>query len=625
MRDWEYKYAALYLHLNGYSIRETFTGKKLFQYTGKPSTEDYYTKRVQTKIIEGKDFYQKKITKRYISYDELKDLGYIISPHPIDKDTSKRFGRKGMIQSYKILQPSGTTSEIQKLPDNVVIEINPEENWVRLKGPMIFYNDGFGFSKKIYYQKKPLNKDTGYPDHPQEWTNLRKEPEWLEDTFDKIVRYRLHNEVVETFNEKTIPEIPLLFSDNKELICIPTESSDVNRIGFYGMPGGGKTVGMTSVMSRVVEKTNDMIININDPLNQYFNSALPAQTPQFTKWIDWLGETPKPMPMVNFWFASKDITTDMLDNSFDFILPFPFAILLDRWQEIFKGTTYELDKSAKYLSTFKTDLAKCKNVDEMVDSLENNLKDVKGWDSLKFKWRGLFHTFFEAKCLDVNYGGQQLWNLYKNGRLVSEGHPIFICMEAGLVPNINTSKAKSYLWFKPLFAEWFRIITRYQEAKPPEKRIRIWVAADELGDIHMQGKTRDALSESFLDLFRQGRPLDIYPLYNIQLIKSLDESVKKMTGVGVCTKLAHIDERKEIKKMFDISEKELEGIDHMLPLHFIIVGKEPFIVYDRYGRKVPKSKCRRIYRGQFVPPLCHTHMPHKKSKANIKVDDRGVY
>jgi len=628
MRDWQYKYATLYLKMNGYSIIEKNTGKKLFNWQGKPTEEDYTLSRVQTKITEGKDFYRKTISKRYISYDELKDYGFVITQFVVDKKISSKFGKKGHTISYKISNASNSISEIQKVPDSVVIEINPEENWLRLKGPTIFWNNTYGFSKKKYYQKKPIIKDENYPEHPLEWALLRQNSDWLDNTFDKLKKNKLYGEKIEDYKEVVIPEIPLIFSDNKELVCIPTDSSDVNRIGFYGMPGGGKTVAMTSVMSRVIEKTNDMIININDPLNQYFNCALPVKFINFKKWVEWLGETPKPMPIVNFWFASKDINKYNLDDSFDFILPFPFEILLERWQEIFKGTTFELDKSAKYLSQFKEGLSKCKSVDEIVSILREELESqgIKGWDGMIGKWAGLFHTFYDAKCLDVSWGGKVVWSLYKNNRLVSQGHPIFICMEAGLVPNINTSKAKSYSWFKPLFAEWFRILSRYQEAKDPSKRVRMWVAADELGDIHMVGRgAKDSLSEAFLDLFRQGRPLDIYPLYNIQLIKNLDEPVKKMTGVGVCTRLAHIDERKEIIKMFDINSKELDGIDHMQPLNFIIVSKTPFVVYDRYGRKLPKSKCRRVYRGQLVPPLCNTHQPHKKTKVDITLQDRGVY
>lgn len=625
MQKWKYQYAALYLRKCGYKIFDKNSKKQLFLVDDNLSESYYSTSRVQTKVIEGKDFYKYKIDKRVIAYDELREMGFVITSFLVTKETAVRYGKRQAITSYRIVKPTALSIPVQRLPEDVIIEINPEENWVRLKGKNVYHNNHFGWGEKVYYQEKPIVEDKNYPEHPYEWAKLRSNPAWLYDTYNKIVRNKLYDENIENVNEIIISEIPIIFSDNKELVCIPAESSDVNRIGYYGVPGGGKTLSMTSLASRVVEKTNDMIININDPLDQYYNAALPAETTKFVTRLKWIGETPKPLPIINFWFAAKEVEEDIIDNVFNFILPFPYKILLDRWSEIFNNMEeFDLKNSAKYLTTFRSGLERCSTVEEVLTVLEAEMDDVKGWESMKFKWRGLFHTLFDTKCLDVNWGGEQIWQLYRNNKLVNEGHPLFISMEAGLFPNINTSRAKHHKWFKPLFAEWFRIIMRYQERKKQSERRRIWVFADELGDIHMQGKVRDCLSNSFLDLFRQGRPLDIYPVYNIQLISSLDPNVKKMTGVGVLTRLAHNDEKREIVKMFDIDKNELSGIDSMQPLHFIVVSKTPFVVYDRYGRKVDRNLCRRVYKGEFIPPLCHTHRPHKREEVDFNVEDRGV-
>jgi hypothetical protein len=191
-----------------------------------------------------------------------------------------------------------------------------------------------------------------------------------------------------------------------------------------------------------------------------------------------------------------------------------------------------------------------------------------------------------------------------------KGHPFIMAMEAGLVPVINNSMNPDKAWVRNYLADVMNKIKNHQKIMQMlGRRKRFHLVGDELQAIYelKQRRTNDNASQSFQGLFRQGGFNDVGFWLNSQSLEKLDpELIKNATHIG-CVYTQSSKERRIIKDLFDLPKEVTDMLGQLKTQEIMIFSKEPFVVYDRWGKKEFVNKT--WFKGRIIPPFNYHKCP----------------
>jgi len=579
--------------LDFYKKKIYVNGKQILKY--KKET-DYNMDKLDTKLF-GYDLLEDLPDEKEVDYDFLKKRGLVIISLPIRNKRRKQY----YLYDRTLPYPKEAT-ELMRIPPGHRIIFNPFENSFKLWGR--FAGDNFEGEwvsvKKEKEKSKPKKESTIFNIDPRKF--LKKRLGGMFKTGEEEREFR------------KIEGIPVMITEENLLVCIPI-TKDLARIGIVGKVGYGKTSCFLSILGHIKWKYPEHRVGIiNDSLGQFHTNAQPTSYLKFKGVLDKLNETPKPLPIVNLYVSSPNLNGCELfkkhkKEGIGFRYVFSFLHFLRAYEYFSYGIgKMKLNNATRYLNSLIPYFLKCTTGEEIKNVMYEHIPKAnkdKGLGAMIFKWKETFDSIFKEMFLDVNFKEETTaseWTLeYDNTKLTD--NPFNICMEAGLMPNLVTKYAKSYLWFRNFTASILMSIIKKKHKHP------VWIGADEIGDLYEIGKKKDNMQDALMTLFRQGRFNHVGFVYDIQIYEKLHLDIRKMTSHLFTTLIEDDHERKLIAKNYGLTKNERDSIGKLRKFEFMAISNEGWIVYDRNGCRIKEEENRTCFKGQIIPPISEQSKP----------------
>lgn len=565
-------------------------GKKIFTYDGKPN---YVISRLNTKVEIGKPIAEEYSPGyKNISFSELQEMNYSIVPRYTGGYTFYELVRSG-INTPGINQTSFTRL-------NMLIRHDPENRRIRLVGDYALPENKrkFGMGRWVIYDRdESVNyyatkgREDGYYDSVKTW---------MAGNEDTQPRYQIiHN------------DIPILISDEKYIVCL-RKIGTCQRMIVVGESGFGKSTMVNAISTRIFYTWEDRIGWMLDPLNQFNDISLPQDYIEFNRLNNYIFNEPRPLPAVQLYLACKkkvamkhpEISMMIALNFFEFLKRYKFYVFGLKEMDI--GDTY------RYMMDFIKDIKDVNDKDDikdiMFERIPNAHKD-KGMQSMIYKWVNTFDTILKERFTS---------NMYEKGEVCDElevkfadgstmkGHPYLMCMEAGVVPILNTAAARRERWVRNYLADIMQKTVAHQIDTPENKRHRMWQIADEMNEIYEFGKRKDNASAAFEELYRQGRFNNIGFIGNTQSLRKLSQDMFENATHICCVYMKDRKSRSMIESTYEMKDIG-NRIEELKKQEMIVFSKEPFIIYDRWGRRELSNK--KWFKGRILPPMNYHKVP----------------
>jgi len=414
-----------------------------------------------------------------------------------------------------------------------------------------------------------------------------------------------------------IKDVPFMISDEKYVVCLK-KTNVPPRILVTGQPRKGKSLLTNALSGRMFYLWGDRVGWIIDPQNQFYNISLPSDVNEFIKRIGWLNEKKKPIPALQFYLACKN-KKEISNPNISLKLTLNFHEFLNKFSFYSHGTPFwKLDKAERYLRNAIRYIKDARDITELEEGLynafpqANDEKKGEGMRSMVFKWINTFQTILHENFTSNLYSEDdmatdELKVLFPDGREL-KGHPFIMAMEAGAIPVINTSMAPKVMWVRNYLADLMQKIVSHQKVmKEKGERQRFVVVVDEMQEIYEEGTGRkDNCSTNSEMLFRQGGFQGVGYIGNTQSLEKLNKEMIKHATHIVCFYTQCPKERKMIKDMFQLQKEDVDQLLELKEQEFMIFSKEPFIIYDRWGRRKEDDRC--WFKGKIIPPFNY-HIP----------------
>lgn len=466
-------------------------------YAGNSNILDYKEK---DNIYDLKELETKYILHRFVSlgnskiktidtYDDLIRMGFQISRQRV---RGKFFSGQGV--EYFLVKTASNLSHLGYIPQEHKIEYNYAENWIRLIG-----RNSSG--RKVYFKKRIIE-------------SYNKEPE-LEDYADIYEQYiqDLHPFTFQEEEEKiTIPEIPLLLTDDGTLVCLP-QMKDNPTIGIFGKKGRGKSLFLHGVADRVHHKWHKRISIQNDGVGFQTRSwTLPwdyNKHKHFIKWLEQIGETTRPLPCVYFFPSIYDLKNIEFENEIGFRIALPWRDIMEQPNQFFEGTKDEMYKSEKYVKNLIFDNESRLRPDGLIYIKDlsdiHRLVNEKTWteqtimsgknqliqrqeiytipEASRAMIFGLLKELYISKIFDVNTNIPSKWIVEYQGEKFAF-YPWNACLFADIVPTFVTTKLRFNKYYAPYERFVLNDMFKNQDNDIIKRNnMELWCFIDEVQDI----------------------------------------------------------------------------------------------------------------------------------------------
>lgn len=374
------------------------------------------------------------------------------------------------------------------------------------------------------------------------------------------------------------------------------------------------SVFVNGVAGRLFHHWQDRVGWLIDPLNQFYDLSLPQDFNEFNKINKWINNFPTPIPAVQLHLACR-FNPKIVHDKISLLLTLNFEEFLKNYKFYTDGIDdYKIKGSTRYFNQTIEFVKDAKTGDEYTEAILNNIPilNTKSKAGMVYKWSSTMDTIFNEKFISNLYEkkdniAEELSIELKDGTKMS-GHPFIMCMEAGLVPVLNISAARKQRWMRNYLADLMNQIVMHQIERGKQQK-RMFIIADELNEIYEVGKPKDNAFMGFEELYRQGRFNNIGFVGNTQSLDKLNPEMYKNATHICCVYMKDADERRKIGKTFNLDKDVYNKIEELKPLEMMIFSKQPFVTYDRWGRK--KVSNRKWFKGRIIPPINHHKIPPK--------------
>ncbi len=583
-------------------------GQQIFKYHGEPR---YDISRIQSRIRIGDTFGgdeegEKKFT--VISFSELEELGLTI----IAKDDL--FWKPRQKCYFKLARKAVDLAGITKTiftRAGITIQHDAPNKRTRIMGEFVLaakestVQNGVGdwMSYEIDTPMKMEFEETDALTRSQYRAIIERTITGKEESENSIKYMMMRND-----------EIPIMISDEKYVVCIPKQSA-CQRIIVVGEPRTGKSVFTDAWASRVGPNGiwQNRVGWLIDPMNQFYDLSLLQDYPPFNKINSYVNNPPRPVPAVQQYLACNS-PIEVNHPNISLTVTQSFLEYLKKYKFYTYGIKdYDVGDSIRYLPDYVDVLKDATSGDEVFELMReaiSNFDKDKGMQAMAYKWKNTFETIFQEKFTSNLYkdnptATDELEVVFKDGSRL-KGHPFIMCYEAGLVPVLNIAAAKLKRWTRNYLADLMQKIVAHQIAMG-QKQHRVWIIADELNEIYERGKKKDNASSSFEQLERQGGFNNIGFVGNTQSLKKLNPEMYDAATHICCTYMKDSKSRKMIADTYDTHDI-LHKIEELKEREMIAFSKQPWITYDRWGRR-REEKNRKWFKGTILPPMNHHKIP----------------
>ena len=218
-QPYKYSYAKQYLEEKGV---EVYAGKdRILQRNimGKPNFK--YDFNVNTRIKIGDKFIDREDELVIITPKQLYEFGYTIERIKVNDKSRINWGQR---YRYRLVK-NVIGEKLAKYPLNISVEFCPQKVYIRLTGA----NAGpLGKGNIVYLIQKDEKVERKLKYNVNDY--YRKGSNFLKKYERRIGMFKPKDVFV------NIPEVPVLFSENNELVCIE-DNDDMPTIGFVGKKG----------------------------------------------------------------------------------------------------------------------------------------------------------------------------------------------------------------------------------------------------------------------------------------------------------------------------------------------------------------------------------------------------
>jgi hypothetical protein len=592
----KFSFAKQWLHQQNYKILKG--NQEILKFDGNPL---YDIIPIETSIAIKENVSDSGKIKKIMHYADLKKEGYIIvskrlmSPWP-----------SGIRNQYLIIPKHLGGHDLNQIPQNNSVEFDVSTKRFRLIGPNANI-DGIG------HWTKPKTS-TIYDNGTQEEKKINFS--YYKNNFNKIMM-RARGIEVEDTEFLPVKEIPLIFSEAGELICLP-ESADENVIGVVGERGKGKTFTVNSIASRIYWKRHDNIAYINDRYKQTQQLSIPLQAENFIEQIRRVGEHPMPLPMV--WLYPTTNTTNEArmfarDAGLSHLVSFPFNQAVDDYENFFRGKKeWDLGATAPLLRLISEELHTARTMEDIykvINEAEID-KEIEGKYNIpngsKAKVLRVLNDVYTQQMLDISTQVPSKWKIIDRKTGDSrEYSPITACMACKLVPSLITSS----LFTKHYYPQYLKyILDDIFNAQTSDdyfynNKIVTYLIVDEITNI-ASTTNKSVAQESLVTCVTEGRPNRIGFVYTTQNYSVIDRRIRENTTHLLAFKLKK--EAKVVKSDFSLSDTEEEELKNLQKFELLAMTTDKYIVYDNKGGR-RESEPGEIFKGFIIPPLCEPSPP----------------
>lgn len=588
-------------------------GERILQYRGRPK---YDIKPLNTRVKVGEDLGDEDDVEEYspMSYPDLMNLGYIVVPEHNINYFWKKFQKVYYVVKSKSRTMFGlsiTSWGSAARHTSMHIQHDPGERRFRLIGENVLADSKLrpdsGIGPWIYYdpEKPRLMRRSG--------DNVISKEESR-----AMLQSKLYGEDgYEGIEEQEIKEIPLLISQEKYIVCMPRMPKECQRILINGASGYGKTVCANGIAGRVLYKFQDRVGWIIDPLGQLYDIALPQEYKTFQRINDIINDEPRPIPALQLYLANKP-PKEIWDRETTMLLTLGFEEFLRKSEFYSYGIKeWDFQQTRKYLVNFINDIKDARTgvqIQKIVEGLRPDWIKEKNMQAMLYNWQSRFNSIFKKKFTSNLYDGEmkashELEIVLPDGERM-KGHPFIMAMMAGLVPVINCAITRRERWFRNYLADTIQKIVNHQISVIEKKRKRVWISTDELNEIYevSSGKKKDAAAMAIEELFRQGRFNSIGFIGNTQSLEKLNPEMYKNATHIICVYMRSMKERRIIGETFSVEKEVYNQIESLKKFEIMVFSKEPFVVYDRWGRRKIVED-RKWFKGRIFPPVNYSKAP----------------
>lgn len=553
-----------------------------------------------------------RIRKIY-DYDILRNSGFMIKSRYATKaeKTSSLMRIKYYLAKYRPKDPDDY-GHMPVLPSNYkgnrreefkyYVEHDLVENKARLCGANTsilgkdidwFYFDG-GYKKSIikFSSEEMLKNPMSY---------FRESSKALQTKLDQLY-----------FN---ITDVPLMITDQGELLAIPTEMGDVGHKIICGSTGSGKTWLLHLLMEGDYFKSNSNQYYINDSVRQTETWCKENYEDKFKFKLSLFNIVPNSMPLVYLFPKLKEdamlINPDE-DMSFEFSLSFDDLMSdFDSYMEGLKNN--ELGASGGYLEESMEEIKTADNLNEINDILEELLcQETIGKGSYN-KLKKIFKVLDTFNFIDKFNGVESKWT-FKKGDTQTTTYPMIGLAENNVIPSLITDVLKSKPFYPQVMGYLLKIIAENQKHK---KIRRSKIYYDELSDAFMKGNEKTILSKIIREITLKGRNTDIELNATIQNFTDMDDAIKGQ--MSYVFSFVHNDEKQitAIAKWIGIDSRLKTTICDLDKLQCFAWcrGDIPFVLYSPdKGRRVVYGREQSLYKGRLLPTMSLHKIPNKEKK-----------
>lgn len=600
----KYEFALQWLDFLGVKIYNK--GKRMFEYD---KINAYKISRPNTRIICGQDLGiendENEENYVYSSFDDLDDMNLLIRRYtdkehlwkPLQKvaygivhKRSNIFGvTKDVFKKAKLeIQKDPQNKRVRLLGDNVISELNPNS----MVGPWIQYGS-----------VSPINR--------KENNNIN----YFKVSSDSILNNPMFSRKKKSTKAeyKYINEIPLILSNEKEVICMPKNDNYCQRIIALGSTGAGKSLICNGIAGRLFW-SGERVGYILDIMNQFGSISLPQNVSMFKKINALVNDQSKPLPVIHLYQLCKH-KIEIHHPNVSLRLSLNFKEYLNKYQFYMKGQKEMNISSIKYLRSHYRRLKHAVEVRQIMGVLKEKftgkqykpmLNNIEGTLKIAFKEKFLSNLYYDDQ--DVT---DHLEIELPTGERLS-GHPFIMLMEAGVIPILNINSAQFQPWIRNYMADILQKIVRHQDERG-KLRNRLWLVADEMGEL-IEKKT-DMVSEVLENqIFRRGRYRNLGFIGNTQSLHKLAPEIYNQASYIISGQLRDTKDRKKFVD-FGVDKEVYTQLGSLKKMEVMVFAgpDEPFVVYDKWGRKRIENK-RKWFRGQVMPPINHHSIPNKKTK-----------
>ena len=556
------------------------------------------------------------ISKKVITldYSDVQKMGYQI--------TGKKVGTKSFNNQrveYFLIKQNVMYRDMGVVPPQHKVEFNPQENWIRLIGTHSIPRKIFLKSKKGRYKKE---------------FRLEDAEDYYQDYMAELSPFTYQEE------EKSIsiPEIPLILTEDGKLVCLP-QMKDMPKIGIFGRTGMGKTFTMHYLADMVKNKWRKRVVIPNDGVSFQTQSwTLPWDKEKDIRFINQLeefGNFTLPLPAVYLFQNTDDLHSMELEGDCSFRTSLPFKEIISRFKEQFFEGVENLGASGKYFDTLIYDdqmnirpdgLLYVKNVEDIKklvyeqvyeeqERLTPNGQSVVEKvlvyritsEQSRAKLFSLLREIYNSCMFDVNTNIPSKWMVKKKDGDTEAMYPWRALLHCDLSPIFVTSNVRDKKYFPSYFRFVQEDLFKMQSEDPIVKKngLELWQFVDE---IHSLLKN-PIISDTFKTHMKEGRPNRMSYVYATQYFGDIPSDIFTVTDYIISFGQTK-EQSQNIMGDFDAKNYQIKNIPKLKKFEAVVAGKAGniLVVYDTEGnREVVDDGTP--FKGTVFPPVSRHSAP----------------